>query len=94
MGLIHISFAYPFQNFGKGMLWFIGSGIAIILAGFINLLHAYLNERKSKIISIVTNGSFAILFCFAVTVLNEIQVYFGIILFASAMIINLAKIKG
>ncbi len=38
MGIIHILLAFPIEDFRIGHLWFIGSGIAIVFAGFINIL--------------------------------------------------------
>ena len=39
LGVIHIGFAFPIGDFNTCILYFIGSGIAIILTGVINLMH-------------------------------------------------------
>jgi hypothetical protein len=38
MGLVHIGFAFPLGDLDSYDFWFIGSGIAIILSGILNVI--------------------------------------------------------
>ena len=46
MGIIHILFVFPINEFRLGHMWFIGSGIAILFAGIINLLGQTSQKNK------------------------------------------------
>ena len=97
LGIIHVSFAFPL-HMNVDTLWFVGAGMAIIFAGLLNLIA---NERSSskiaKPIAIVVNALTCALFCFALVILNEPQVYIGIILFliaTGAFILQLTSLKS
>jgi hypothetical protein len=63
-------------------LWFIGAGMAIIFAGLLNLVAIDRGGSKfTKAIAIVTNAFNCAMFCFALLILNEPQVYIGIVIF-------------
>jgi hypothetical protein len=90
MGIVHILFAFPVGEFRPGHLWFIGSGIAIVFAGFINLMGDVAVEGKGqRLIVLFTNFIMAALFIVATFVLNEPQVYIGIILFGMLGILSM-----
>lgn len=79
LGIIHICFVFPIGKFDQYHLWFIGSGIAIILSGLINIL-AVLNRRMPYIKNLILgiNSVFLILFLVGLMVLCGPQVYVGI----------------
>ena len=68
------------------MMWFLGSGLAIVLAGLINLL---LSRDKSRdkliwIVCLITNATFVVLFSIALFELKQPQVFIGLALFGGA----------
>ena len=76
LGLIHIGFALAFEG-GTGTLWFVGAGIAIVFAGLINLVALDSGTSFSFWIALLGNVVLLFLFCVAVSLLNEPQVYVG-----------------
>ena len=82
LGVLHISFVFPIGELTEDELWFIGSGVAIILAGFSNLI--ILDKTISKHIQyivVLTNVMLLCLFIIAIPIINGPQVYLGIGLF-------------
>ena len=96
LGIIHISCAFPLHK-DTETLWFVGAGMAIIFAGLLNLVAIDKGGSKfTKLIAIFTNAFNCIGFCFALPILNQPQVYVGIIIFlivVIAFIIELIKHK-
>ena len=84
-GLIHIYFARCLESFDTYALWFIGSGMAIIFAGFINLARTKSSEKTIYFLCIYTNILTTVLFLIALMAMKGIQVYIGIGLFAFAL---------
>ena len=63
-------------------LWFVGEGMAIIFAGLLNLVALDRGGSKfTKAIAVVVNAFNCTMFCFALPILNEPQVYVGITIF-------------
>lgn len=86
LGIVHISFAFPI-HMNEGTMWFVGSGFAIIFAGLLNLIAIDSGTKTSKAIAAVVNAMCCFLFLFfALPILNEPQVYVGIIIFAIATV--------
>lgn len=85
VGLIHIYFARCLENFDSYTLWFIGSGMAIIFAGFINLARTKSCEKTIYFVCIYTNVLTTGLFCVALIIMRDPQVYIGVGLFALAL---------
>ena len=78
---MHISFAFPLYM-NTDTLWFVGAGMAIIFAGLLNLVVIDRGGSKfTKLIAVITNAANFTMFCFALPILNEPQVYIGIIIF-------------
>lgn len=94
LGIVHISFAFPLYM-NTDTLWFVGAGMAIIFAGLLNLVAIDKGGSKfTKAIAIITNALNCGMFCFALPILNEPQVYVGITIFALttvAFIISLIR---
>jgi hypothetical protein len=88
-GLIHIYFVSCLHTFDEYALWFIGSGIAIIFAGFINLIRAKSSEKIVSVLCLLTNFLMTSLFIVAFFAMQKPQVYLGIFIFALALITSL-----
>jgi hypothetical protein len=79
--MVHIGFAFPLYM-TPDTLWFIGAGMAIIFSGLINLVAIDRGGSKfTKRIALIPNVINCVMFCFALPILNEPQVYVGIITF-------------
>ena len=94
LGIVHVGFGFPIYM-NTDTLWFVGSGMAIVFGGLVNLVAIDRGGSKfTKAIAVFTNASICALFCFALPILNEPQVYIGIIIFlipTIAFSIDLAK---
>jgi hypothetical protein len=87
LGLLHVLFTFhDYDEFSLRALWFASAGIAIILAGFLNiaLLRNSGQDQVIRWLSIGTNVFFAILFLSALLLLSQPQVFFGAALFMVA----------
>lgn len=63
-------------------LWFVGAGMAIIFAGLLNLVAIDRGGSKfTKVIALIVNAFNCIMFFFALSILNQPQVYVGILIF-------------
>jgi len=97
LGIIHQTFAFGASKFTENTLWFIGSGFAIIFAGFLNvaLIKTYPQDSLLRTLCIIANLTTTILFVVALlTVLPEPQVFVGIGIFALLTVFSiLAKDK-
>lgn len=92
LGIAHQAFAVAGGRFDLNVVWFVGSGFAIIFAGFLNvaLLRIEPKDALVRALCVVTNSTVAILFAVAYfTVLNEPQVIIGTLLFAVATVFSL-----
>ncbi len=90
-GLVHIFFVTCLERFDTYALWFIGSAIAIVFAGFINLIRAKSSEKITYSICILTNLIMTFLFCFALLAMQDPQVYIGIFIFGLALFFSCKK---
>ena len=78
LGIAHISFAFPLYM-NADTLWFVGAGMAIIFTGLLNLVAINKGGSKfGKLVAVVVNAFNCGMFCFALLILNEPQVYIGI----------------
>jgi asparagine N-glycosylation enzyme membrane subunit Stt3 len=89
LGLLHCCFTfYNYDGVSFDAVWFLGSGVAIVLAGFINI--AMLREgSKDTVIwtmALITNVLFLLGFVFASYMMRQPQVFFGAILFLATTI--------
>lgn len=81
LGLMHIWLAFPL-HMNTETLWFVGSGMTIIIAGLLNF--TALDRGGSKLtfaIAILVNALCCGLFIFALAIINEPQIYLGILEF-------------
>lgn len=74
-------------------LWFVGAGMAIIFAGLLNLVAIDRGGSKfTKSIAVIVNAFNGIGFCFALPILNQPQVYVGIIIFLITTIVFIVEL--
>ncbi len=96
LGIVHISFAFPLYM-NTDTLWFVGAGTSIIFSGLLNLVAIDKGGSKfTKRIAVITNAINCTMFCFALPILKEPQVYVGITIFlitTVAFIIELTRHK-
>lgn len=94
LGLLHVAFTFhDYDSISVRALWFVGTGVAIILAGFLNLvlLRDAGKDRVVRMLCCLTNLFFALLFAAAaLLLLPQPQVFFGSALFAVAALLSLA----
>lgn len=97
LGIVHISFAFPLYM-NTETLWFVGAGMAIIFSGLLNLVAIDRGGSKfTKLVAVITNAINCSMFCFALPILKEPQVYAGITIFlitTVAFIVELARHKS
>ena len=89
LGLLHIGFTYhDYDRFTMGAVWFIGTGVAIILAGFLNitLRRDVSKDHLVQWLCHSTNIIFTLGFAGAILMLPQPQVFIGLLLFASATV--------
>lgn len=89
LGLLHILFTFhDYDEFSLRALWFASAGIAMILAGFLNivLLRDVGKDNVVRFLSILTNLIFAVMFAAALYLMQQPQVFVGVALFIVASI--------
>lgn len=90
LGLLHVLVTFvDYDEFSLRALWFAGAGVAIILSGFINLilLRDPVGDRVIRLLCLTTNVVFVIMFCAALYLMQQPQVFIGVALFAAATIV-------
>ncbi len=99
-GLLHI-YCATCRTMDTDTLWFIGSGFAIIFPGILNLVALDRGgSRFTLVTALIVNVLVLLLFCFALFILNELQVYIGIAVFLissigfAVQLMNSQKNKG
>ncbi|MEO7539862.1 MAG: hypothetical protein ABIV21_07530 [Pyrinomonadaceae bacterium] len=94
LGLLHTAVTF-LQNdrFDIDAVWFASAGIAMILAGFLNvvLLRQRVSDRLIFALVLIANITFAVLFAVVSFILPQPQVYFGIALFGAASALSVAN---
>src|SRR5918999_589739 len=94
LGVLHVAVTFhDYDSFSVGALWFAGTGVAIILAGFLNviLLRDAGKDAVVRVLCLVTNLTFAVMFASALLVLPQPQVFVGAGLFIAATLLSLIK---
>jgi len=91
LGIAHLGFTFiAYSRFSFGALWFIGSGLAIIFAGFLNIVlignEAAAADTAAWFLCLIANATSALLFALALTLFTEPQVFVGLGLFAFATV--------
>lgn len=95
LGILHCVFtAWNYDQFTLDAMWFFGTGIAIIEAGFLNVtvIRSSGTDRIVNLLCLTTNLAFAILFTVALLLLAQPQVLVGVLLFAVATVLVAVKL--
>jgi hypothetical protein len=87
LGCAHVLFTFhDYDSFNLRALWFLGAGVAIVFAGFINiiLLGPAGRERTARVLGLVANVFCLVMFAAALVLMRQPQVFVGILIFALA----------
>lgn len=89
LGCVHISFTFfNYHGLSYEAVWFLGTGVAIVLAGLVNI--AMLRDGGGDTViwtmALITNLFFLLGFAAASYMMREPRVFVGAILFAIATI--------
>jgi len=94
LGVLHVLVTFhDYDSFSLRALWFASAGVAIILAGFLNII-LLRDAGKDTVVwtlCIITNLIFSVMFVLALMVLPQPQVFVGAGLFIAATILSLIK---
>lgn len=95
LGSAHIIFTFrDYDEFSLDAMWFAGSGLALVFAGFLNVAHVRAGgrDRVVRALTILTDAACALLFAAALWLMRQPQVFVGLALFAlSALFAALKK---
>lgn len=94
LGILHVLVTFhDYDSFSVRALWFASAGVAIILAGFLNiiLLRDVGKDTVVWTLCLITNLIFAVMFTMALLVLPQPQVFVGAGLFIAATVFSLIK---
>jgi len=89
LGLVHVFVTFiDYDEFSLRALWFASAGVAIILAGFLNiiLLRDTGKDKLVWVLCLITNVTFVVMFAAALLLMKQPQVFFGVALFAAGAI--------
>ncbi len=85
LGLVHVGFTFcNYHGISFDAAWFVGTGMAIVLAGFINIAMLRDGGRDTIIwlMALITNVFFLLGFAAASYMMRQPQVFIGTALFA------------
>ena len=94
LGCLHIAFTFfDYDSFSLDAMWFAGAGLAIVLAGFVNviLIRDIGRDPVVRALCQIANISFALLFAVALTLMQQPQVFIGVLLFGGAAVLGFLK---
>jgi hypothetical protein len=92
LGCLHILFTFhDYDEFSLRAMWFASAGVAIVLAGFLNivLLRDVGKDKVVWLLCVLTNTIFAVMFSTALYLMQQPQVFVGVALFAVATVLAL-----
>lgn len=93
LGLLHLLFTFhDYDAFTLRALWFASAGFAIMFAGFLNLILLRLARKETLVraLCVIANVICASLFGAALWLMQQPQVFVGVLLFSIATIASLA----
>jgi hypothetical protein len=93
--MLHVLVTFhDYDSFTVRALWFASAGVAIILAGFLNiiLLRDVGKDRVVWALCLITNLIFAVMFVSALLILPQPQVFVGAGLFIAATLFSLIRL--
>ncbi len=89
LGTVHTTLTPLFyQDFSLGALWFAGSGLALIFAGFLNIIRIKIPETMIIIFCIIVNLMMLIFCVVAAILIRQFQAYTGLFLIMSALLFS------
>ncbi|HEX8459476.1 MAG TPA: hypothetical protein VF656_19445 [Pyrinomonadaceae bacterium] len=94
LGVAHLLFTFhDYDEFVLDALWFASAGFAIIFAGFLNLIATRMAGRDKfvRVLCFLSNVVVAALFAATLWLMQQPQVFVGILLFAVAAVVTLAS---
>ena len=94
LGVLHVLVTFhDYDSFSVRALWFASAGVAIILAGFLNivLLRDAGKDTVVWTLCIIANLIFAVMFVLVLLILPQPQVFVGAGLFIAATVFSLIK---
>jgi hypothetical protein len=94
LGVVHSVMTFTCMDFNEDALWFLGSGLAIILAGLINVLLITNYSSLTQSLTVTVNIVIAILFAVAIKLAPQAGAYVGLGLFSFAIILTLIAHYG
>jgi MFS-type transporter involved in bile tolerance (Atg22 family) len=93
LGVLHLLFTFhDYDAFTLRALWFASAGFAIMFAGFLNLILSRLARKETLVrtLCVIANVICASLFGAALWLMQQPQVFIGVLLFTVATIAALA----
>ena len=93
LGGLHLLFTFhDYDAFTLRALWFASAGFAIMFAGFLNLILIRLARKETLVraLCVIANVICACLFAAALWLMQQPQVFVGVLLFIVAAIASLA----
>ena len=87
LGCAHLVFTFhDYDEFSLGAMWFAGSGLALVFAGFLNVAHLRSGGRDTVVraLTVLTDVLCAALFVAGLSLMRQPQVFVGVALFALA----------
>lgn len=97
LGCAHLLFTlHDYDEFSLDALWFCGSGLAFVFAGFLNvaLIREGNRDPVMRALCLITDVTCALLFAAALTLMRQPQVLVGVALFAFAALAALLTRGG
>ena len=94
LGFVHLAFtAMEYASFSLDALWFLGSGLAIVYAGFLNVavIRSTGDDRMVRVLGLIANLLLAGLFAATLSLMRPPQVFVGLALFVIAAVCVLAR---
>ncbi len=85
LGIIHVLFTiHGYGRWTLNAMWFLGAGLAIVFAGFLNLILIRNKDHDCivRLLCLIADSTCFLLFGAALFLLTEPQVYIGLVLFA------------
>ena len=89
LGSVHVAFtASGYEHLSLDALWFFSTGVAIILAGSLNVatIRQSGNDPVVRLMCLMANLVFVALFGIAMSLMRQLQVFVGVGLFAVAAV--------
>jgi len=96
LGLLHLLFTFhDYDAFTLRALWFAGAGFAIMFAGFLNLILLRLTRKETLVgaLCVIANVICVSLFAAALWLMQQPQVFVGVLLFTLAAVAAVAATR-